>query len=448
MRSIQTRFDDMVSAHRGDAYDAIDELHDALEAADCKFGETIVPTFLKPVFISYPHEAELGLLVTRMVKILEKAIAAYFDYPELRPLFGVSKKLHPFLEMDPGYKRNIVISRPDALVDRSVYRFIEFNCDSPAGPGYADVQEAILHKTWPMQHLSKYYAWKRFRRMECLLNSIVECYREYGGKHRHPQIAIIDWRTVRTQGEFSITKRFFEKRGYPTVIADPRELKLRQGKLWANGFRVDLIYRRVIVKELLHNKRYVRDLLKAYAHGNVCVVNPLRSRLAANKSILSIITNPAYNYLFSAKEIEVREKHIPWTRLVVDAKKFYGGKSVYLTQMIDEHRMDLVLKPVDGYGGRDVKIGCETSRAEWRRTIKRALRGSERWVVQEYVNIPDMLVPVQSGKHVVSQRKKINMNPYVFGGKYAGCLARLSDEMVINVSRGGGLIPCIAYKRK
>ena len=31
----------------------------------------------------------------------------------------------------------------------------------------------------------------------------------------------------------------------------------------------------------------------------------------------------------------------------------------------------------------------------------------------------------------------------VFGGKYAGSFVRLSDESVINVATGGGLMPAI-----
>ena len=69
-------------------------------------------------------------------------------------------------------------------------------------------------------------------------------------------------------------------------------------------------------------------------------------------------------------------------------------------------------------------------------------------MVQEYVDIPEMRVPMVHKKKTVFRWKKVNMNPYVFGGRYAGALARLSDASVINVSRGGGLIPTITYQQR
>ena len=37
--------------------------------------------------------------------------------------------------------------------------------------------------------------------------------------------------------------------------------------------------------------------------------------------------------------------------------------------------------------------------------------------------------------------RKVNLNPYLFGGRYAGSFVRLSKELVINVSVGGGMAP-------
>ena len=39
------------------------------------------------------------------------------------------------------------------------------------------------------------------------------------------------------------------------------------------------------------------------------------------------------------------------------------------------------------------------------------------------------------------EKKNLNVNPYIFKGKYVGCLGRISESKVINVSAGGGIIP-------
>ena len=42
---------------------------------------------------------------------------------------------------------------------------------------------------------------------------------------------------------------------------------------------------------------------------------------------------------------------------------------------------------------------------------------------------------------LVFKPRKVNLNPYLFGGRYAGSFVRLSTNSVINVSVGGGMAP-------
>jgi len=93
------------------------------------------------------------------------------------------------------------------------------------------------------------------------------------------------------------------------------------------------------------------------------------------------------------------------------------------------------------------QISCDAGFNSLKR-IKRAIRGSERWVVQEYVEIPSTRVPVIKKGRVRLVTKKVNLNPFVFNGRYAGSMARLTDDSIINVSAGGGLVPAMMYKAK
>jgi uncharacterized circularly permuted ATP-grasp superfamily protein len=164
--------------------------------------------------------------------------------------------------------------------------------------------------------------------------------------------------------------------------------------------------------------------------------------LASSKVLLSVFTNPGYDHLFSTKENELKQTHIPWTRRVVDAEKFYGGKKVYLVDFLKDEKETLVLKPSDGYGGKDVTIGSETKDEDWNHTIDKALKSN--WVVQERMAQAVFSVPTVVNRKVEFVLKKMNTNNFVFGGGSAGGFSRLSDESVINVSRGGGLIPSVA----
>ena len=112
---------------------------------------------------------------------------------------------------------------------------------------------------------------------------------------------------------------------------------------------------------------------------------------------------------------------------------------------IISHKDHLVLKPGDSYGGKNVMIGRETDEATWANLVGTILKNKEDWVVQRYVEISEMTVPMLNGNGVRMTHKKYNINPFVFAHRYAGSVARLSDQSVINVSAGGGLVPVINY---
>ena len=241
-------------------------------------------------------------------------------------------------------------------------------------------------------------------------------------------------------------QRYFKSKGYETIIADPRELKYRKGKLYHRNFRIDLVYRRAIFKELMERIEDVRDFLNAYRDGAVCVVNPLRSRLVSNKATLAIMTNhKEFRGFFTEEENRFISRHVPWTRLVADMQTHYENNLVFLLKFIVHHKDNLVLKPADSYGGKNVTIGRETRQEEWTKLVNAILVNKEDWVVQKYVEITEMSVPELKDGEVSLIKKKYNLNPFVFGHRYAGSMARLSEQSVINVSAGGGLVPAVKY---
>ena len=44
--------------------------------------------------------------------------------------------------------------------------------------------------------------------------------------------------------------------------------------------------------------------------------------------------------------------------------------------------------------------------------------------------------------------KRFNINPFGIGGRYAGMITRISDQAVINVSAGGGLLPSVVGRHR
>ena len=78
----------------------------------------------------------------------------------------------------------------------------------------------------------------------------------------------------------------------------------------------------------------------------------------------------------------------------------YEDNLIFLRKHIVAHQNTLVLKPSDSYGGKDVMIGRETDVDTWANLVSRILSRKEDWVVQRYVDITQMTVPIMNGDTV------------------------------------------------
>jgi uncharacterized circularly permuted ATP-grasp superfamily protein len=101
-----------------------------------------------------------------------------------------------------------------------------------------------------------------------------------------------------------------------------------------------------------------------------------------------------------------------------------------------------VLKPNDEYGGTGVTLGWEAAESAWDDAIARALRESERgWIAQERIAIRRETFPICEGDGIVERDMLVDFAPYLFRGRVAGFLTRLSASGLANVTSGGGQVP-------
>src|SRR5260370_33863220 len=190
-------------------------------------------------------------------------------------------------------------------------------------------------------------------------------YLDWGGSSTKPQIAIVDWDDVPTVSEFEILKGRFERMGIPTLIADPRELEWDGKSLVARDTKIDLVYRRVLINDIVAKPVECSALVKAYSANAVCVANNFRCKIPHVKAFFALLTDEQNGALFSHGEREMIRKHIPWTRIVADVATAHYGQHIELLAFIRKERENLVLKPSDEYGGCRVTIRWGTNEAAW-----------------------------------------------------------------------------------
>lgn len=436
-----------------------DQFQADLIASKNAFGDRSQCPYLRPQFVGadqWAHVQRIAALVnTAMVKAGKLILAD----ASLRDVLCLTEGEKTLIEPDPGYEWLSPHCRYDSFLTDDSFAFVELNGESPAGPAYTtNLANVWLEHgfTKPiMDQFQTRFKLETFDVRVPLLDMLLACYGEWRGNGRteraeKPVIGIIDYDGLSTAPEFELCKEFFLSQGYETLVADPRKLRYENGRLLSpEGVAIDLVYRRVLTNEFLDHFGDVQAMWNAYKDGNVCVVNPFRSKLLHKKSIFAIITDERVMPHFTAEEQEAIKSAVPWTRLVRDGKTLrFDGTEIDLLPWIRENQQNLVLKPNDEYGGKGVYIGWAMSADEWESAIAEAQESP--FVVQWKVKAPKVAFPVWGVEQneVTWEPQTIDLDPFVFLGKAHGFLTRLSTNDLCNVTAGGGIVPTFVVAHK
>jgi uncharacterized circularly permuted ATP-grasp superfamily protein len=153
--------------------------------------------------------------------------------------------------------------------------------------------------------------------------------------------------------------------------------------------------------------------------------------------------------MFTADERALIRRHVPWTALVEERNVTRDGESFDLVPYLRRRREHLVIKPNDEYGGTGVTLGWETTEGQWDAAIARALTERDRgWVAQERITVRREHFPMCTADGVVVRDMLVDLAPYVFRGRFAGFLTRLSATGLANVTSGGGQVPAFVVSEK
>lgn len=407
------------------------------------FGTRLHCPFLRPFFLTSRDEARIRTAAETIAAAGERVVLAAMASPDVFAQLGITEAETPLLRIDPGYRTASTASRLDAFLLPDSLHFAEYNAESPAGPGYTQRLNELFETFPAMARFREGRSVRFHTTIDALLEALMASYREWGGTATPPVMAIVDWREVPTWTEFEILRAAFTDAGVPTVVCDPRELTFRNGTLTAQGRKVDLVYRRVLIGDIVARRQECMALTEAYASRAVCVANTLRCKLAHKKAFFAVLTDPRNAPLFSRSELDVFGAHVPWTRLLRDGEAEKGGRRVPLLELVRREREQLVLKPNDEYGGKGVVLGWETAEGDWDRALSSALADpSGSWIVQERIPVRREVFPQFDASGCVAMREMlVDFAPYLFRGRMTGFLTRLSATGLANVTSGGGQVP-------
>ena len=402
---------------------------------------------LRPSFISTEELATAQRICVHAAAAIRRVRAWLLSGRDWPSSLELSEDALRLVRIDPGFERLGITTRLDAFATPSSFSFVELNAEAPAGIAYHDVLARMFEDFAAMSELSEHLNFRPLRVVGWLLQALLTTWNEWGRGAGKPRIAIVDWNDSPTIAEFRLLARSFQRSGYSAVVADPRDLDFRGGRLYASGARVDMVYRRVLFEDCLAHPEAVSALVESVRERAVCMVNPFRAHLLHRKRLFAYLTDPGIDVQFSAEERAVLDAHVPWTRVLVEAKTTGPGDAgeVDLFDFVRKHRSDLVIKPDDDYGGHGVCLGWNVGQQAWEEAMERT--STIPHVVQSRVPVRSLSFPLMDGTREDASFL-VDRDPYVFRGALGGFLTRLSGGELANVTAGGGMVPTFLVSRK
>jgi hypothetical protein len=443
-----THYHELLTDELAQASEAM--LTDQLRRRGLVFGDRPLATVIRPRFMALDRYR----LLQRRVRALMGAFGRVYRRAMAEPGFRRQLRLTEWEERligpETGLREPSPTSRLDAFVmdEAGTMALTEYNAETPAGAGYNDALVASFADLPIMRAFGRRYEAIPLLARHGVLHVLLDAYEEWSGRRERPRVAIVDWPEVPTRSEFVLFQEYLTAVGIEAVIADPRELELRGGRLHAPGGPVDLVYKRVLLAELVERCGVDTALLRAVASRAVCMVNPPRCKVLHKKASLAVLSDERNADLFTAGERAAIAAHVPWTRVVEERTTEHAGKVVDLVELVRARRDRFVLKPNDDYGGTGIVLGWTVDDGAWERALADAL--ASPYIVQERVAIPSEPYPsVVDGRAVYADRM-LDTAPFVCHGDYAeGCLTRLSTADLLNVTAGGGsTVPTFVVERR
>lgn len=410
-------------------------------------GRPVSPV-LRPHLITQKDYAALVRASETLLSAIARVEKLALETPALLGRMQLLPAEKMLATVDPGYSTVGITALLDAAVHDGSIRITSFSAEAPAGVLYGDALADLYFEAPPVKQFRKKYKLQKLGGAKHLLNGMLKAYKEFGGKLKKPNVAIVEFRQqfAAASSDHALLADFFTREGFPTEVVSPEHLEYRNNVLRKGDFTIDILYRRIKVQEFLVRFDLNHPLVRAYKERAVCMVNSFRADIGSKRVIFDLLTDEKITAKFPVAERRAIKEFVPWTRLVQAVRTSHNGRMVDLPEFVLKHRNKLVLKPNDDSTDLHPVRGAEVDDMAWEKALRQAMRSP--FVVQEAVEPAHAVFPLMQYGSLIMKDMVVHLHPHAFLGKVHGASSWLSPAGSNGFSTLTGLAPTFLLEGK
>ncbi len=402
-----------------------------------------VPYLYVPRLFSTKDIENIENLTENIFRIVKKTIDLYLKETEVRKLFEFDKKLEELIKAPHYYKTNVPMGRFDIFYYGDSYKFCELNADGSSAMNEDKELSRILLKSKLLREI-KNYNFKQFELFDSWVETVEKIYSEYK-KNRNEKIkdksntniAIVDLLDKTTKIEIEEFKIYFQNAGYNCYIIDGRDLEYNEGDLYYQDKKIDIIYRRLVTKDLMDNYDELENFVKGILSGKTCIIGPIKSQIIHTKKFFQVLHDETFQKYLSEEDIEYIDEHIPYTKILKKDDQW---------QYYIENKDKYIIKPVDFYASKGVYSGKDYKINQWESMLETYVE--EDYIIQEFCGESKINnIIYENGKLKYNTFNNIN-GLFMYNEKFKGVYTRAGMNTIISgLHEGYSMSTLIAEKK-
>jgi len=386
-----------------------------------------LPFLYYPSVYSDEDVTNFEQLTKNIFSIVNKSIDIYLNHPEVRYIWNFDKRLEELILVPHRFKANVPMGRFDFFYypDGS-YKFCELNTDGTSAMNEETPLSDVLLETYAMKHFASKYDIRRYELYKSWVNEVGSIYNEFlsngGEKSEKAFVVIMDIMSKGSPHEFEEFKKVFIEEGYDCEIIQPTDIKYSNGYMFYNDKKIDIIYRRLVTRDLMESYDDLYDLVEGIKANKTCIIGSIKSQIVHTKKYFEALHHPDVRKFFNEDELAYIDQYIPYTSALEKNEQF---------ESYVKNKDKYIIKPVDYYASKGVYAGKEYSEDKWRGLLENAV--DEGYIIQEFCpkSINKNLYFKEDGSFDVLEVNNIT-GLFLYNEKLKGIFTRAGFNAVIS----------------